>query len=288
VSVATAVTPLRVATSWALDPLALVAIILTGVAYVRAVTCHDALRAAWSRSRTVAFLSGLGVLLVATQSGFATYEVVFTLHVLQHVMIGMIAPLLLIVGAPITLALRITSPDHRRFLHRVLRHPITRAATNPLVGWSLFTGSIALVYLTPVYEASVDSPAVHVWLHGHFLVAGLLFCWPLVGADAAMFRVAYPLRLIMVLLALPFHAFVAVALLGGPDGLAVAAPARLQALGIDPVADVRTGAGLLWVLGDLLAVVLAGAIAVSWMRTTERRASLAERHEASAPPGAAA
>jgi putative membrane protein len=144
------------------------------------------------------------------------------------------------------------------------------------VGWTLFAASIAVVYLTPVYEASVESGVVHAWLHTHFLVVGLLFCWPLVGADAAMFRVPHPFRLLLVLLALPFHAFVAVALLGGPDVLARAGASRVQALGIDPVSDVRTGAGLLWALGDFLAVVLAAAIAVSWMRTTERRALLME------------
>jgi len=279
VPVATAVTPLRVATSWAVDPVSLALIVVAGVVYVVGVARHDARRPRWSRWRTTAFLSGLVVLLIATQSGLATYEVVFTLHVLQHLLIGMLAPLLLILGAPITLALRVASPRGRPSIVGALRHPVTRVATHPLVGWSLFAGSMAVVYLTPVYGASVNSAAIHVWLHAHFFGAGILFFWPLLGADAAMFRVAHPLRLLMVLVALPFHAFVAVALLGGPEGLAGVSPAQVRALGIDPASDVRTGAGLLWALGDLVAVALAGAIAVSWMRTTERRAFLAERGE---------
>jgi putative membrane protein len=269
-------TPLRVATSWTVDPLALAAIAVTGAWYLLAVARHDTHRDKWPRGRTAVFLTGLAMLVVATQSGLATYEPVFTVHVLQHVIIGMAAPILLVAGAPITLALRTAAPPTRRRLARILRHPVTRTLVHPLVGWMLFAGSIAIVYLTPVYEASVRSGAVHAWLHIHFLVAGLLFCWPLLGADAAMFRVAHPFRLLLVLLALPFHAFVAVALLGGPHDLAGASAAQLHALGIDPVNDVRTGAGLLWALGDFLAVVLAAVIAVSWMRATERRAVLME------------
>jgi putative copper resistance protein D len=108
------------------------------------------------------------------------------------------------------------------------------------------------------------------------LLAGLLFCWPLLGADAGLFRYPHPLRLLVVLLALPFHAFVAVALLGGPEELARTSATSVLALGIDPVGDVRTGAALLLAVGDLLAVVFAGAIAVSWMRTVERRAQITD------------
>jgi putative copper resistance protein D len=272
---------MRVMTSWTVDLFALTGVAVAAAVYWIGVARHDAVRPSWPRGRSVAFGLGLACLVVATQSGLATFEPVFTVHVLQHIAIGMVAPVLIVVGAPVTLALRVLAPGHRRTLGRVLRHPATRAVVNPITGFALFAGSLAIVYMTPLYEASVRSGAVHAWLHVHFLVAGLLFCWPLIGADAALFRVPHPLRLLLVLLAVPFHAFVAVALLGGPEDLAGAAPERLRALGVDPVADVRTGAGLLWALGDFLVVVLAGAIAVSWMRTTERRAQLAE---SGAPP----
>jgi cytochrome c oxidase assembly factor CtaG len=275
--VAEAVTPMRVMSSWTVDLFALTAIAVAAAMYLIGVARHDARRHdTWPRGRTLAFVLGLLMLLIATQSGLATFEPVFTVHVVQHLVLGMIAPVLLVLAAPITLALRVLAGPDRRRVGRVLRHPVTRTLFHPVAGWSLFAGSVALVYLTPLYGASVRSSAVHVWLHAHFLLAGLLFCWPLLGVDAALFRVPHPLRLLVVLLALPFHAFVAVALLGGPEELAAAGAARVLALGIDPIEDVRTGAALLWAIGDFLAVVLAGAIAVSWMRTTERRARLAE------------
>src|SRR5262245_33785131 len=142
---------MRVMTSWTVDLFALMGVAIAASCYWIGVARHNASRVPWPRGRTVAFALGMLSLLIATQSGLAKFEPVFTVHVLQHIAIGMVAPVLIVAAAPVTLALRVFSPAHRRGLGHVLRHPVTRALVNPITGFALFAGSLAFVYLTPVY-----------------------------------------------------------------------------------------------------------------------------------------
>src|SRR5256886_10749363 len=138
----------------------------------------------WPVARTITFLSGLAVIMIATESGLAAYDrVLFSLHVVQHILLGMVAPLLLVLGAPITLALQAGSRASQRRILRVLRSTPVRVLTHPLTAWLLFSTSIVTLYFTPLNELSLRNGWFHVATHAYFLLAGGLFLAHVVGLD---------------------------------------------------------------------------------------------------------
>src|SRR4051812_22472120 len=128
----------------------------------------------------------------------------------EHVLIGMVAPLLLALGAPITLALQATDG---RGLRRLLRTRVVRTLTHPLVVWALFGTTLVAVVFSPLLEWSVRHDSVHGLVHAHFLLVGTLFAATLVAIDPIPHPLPHGARLLAVLVAVPFHAFVGVALL---------------------------------------------------------------------------
>lgn len=268
-----------VLTQWSVDPatFALTAVVLGG--YVVGVRRLSAKDVRWPAGRTVAFLAGITVLVVATQSGLAAYDtVLFSVHVTQHLLLGMAAPVLLALGAPVTLALQASSRPVQRTLLRVLHRPLVRGLTHPVAGWALFGGSLFVLYFTPVFEASLRSETVHVLVHLHFVAAGSLFFWPLVGSDPVPRPLPYGARIVAVLLAVPFHAVLGVALLGTDTLLADGFYAEVRPdWAVAPLTDQRTGAGILWGVGDLLGLVVTLVIARRWMAAEERAGRRADR-----------
>jgi putative copper resistance protein D len=273
-------TPARVLLDWQLDPALAAVVLLAGGLYLRGVRTLAARGRAWSRGRTVAFLAGLATMLFATQSGLAAYDTVrFSLHTLQHVLLGMAAPLLLALGAPVTLALQASGRAQQRVLLRVVHSRVLAVATSPFVGWTLFAGTLFGLYFSPLFELSLRNDLVHVAVHLHFLAVGVLFFWPAVGLDPSRRPLPHPARLLYVLVALPFHAFLGLAVrssearpLGGDVYGAVDGVTRASLL-----ADQRLGAGLLWAVGDLLGLVAAAVVVTQWMAADERRQAREDR-----------
>lgn len=234
----------------------------------------------WPRSRTVCFGAGLCILAFATMSGLARYDtVLFSLHTLQHVLLGMVAPLLLALGAPITLALQASRRPMQTVLLRLVHHPVVHALTRPATAWALFGGTLFALYFSPLFDLSLRNPTVHALVHLHFVVVGVLFCWPAVGVDPMRRPLSHPVRLLYVLLAVPFHAFLGLAVLSSsahPLGADVYGHVT-RAWGPTLVADQRTGAGILWALGDLFGLVAGGIIAARWVRFDQRRQAREDR-----------
>lgn len=264
----------RVLLDWRIDaPLGLVVVLGTGL-YLWGVRCLARRGRRWPVGRTAAFVAGMAVVGFATQSGLAGYDTVrFSLHTLQHLLLGMAAPLLLALGAPITLALQASGRAQQRVLLAVVHSRPVAWATHPLVGWAVFAGTLFALYFSPLFELSLRHGTVHAAVHLHFLAAGVLFFWPAVGLDPARRRLSPPARLLYVLVALPFHAFLGLAVrssearpLGGEVYGAVEGVTRA-----DLLADQRLGAGLLWAVGDLLGLAAAAVIVVQWIRAEERR-----------------
>jgi putative membrane protein len=234
----------------------------------------------WPPGRTACFLLALVVILVATQSGLARYDVVrFSLHSVQHILLGMVAPVLLALSAPITLALQASRPRTQRGLARLLHHPVVATVAHPVVAWVVFGGTLFALYFSPLFELSLENRWVHQAVHLHFLAAGCLFAWVAVGVDVLPRRLPHPARLLFVLLAVPFHAFLGLAVLTSAEhplgGDVYGSVVRDWGGGL--VADQRTGAGLLWALGDLMGLVLGGLVLVQWMRADERRQAREDR-----------
>lgn len=220
-------------------------------------------RRRWPVARTAAFVAGAivvaGALVIDGRRSFAA-------HAVQHLLLGMVAPALFALGAPVTLALQATRGSTRRRILRVLHSRPAAIVCHPLLAWTLFGGSMLALYLTPLYRLSLDNVLVHEGVHVHFLVAGSLFFWPVLGVDPLPRRIPHGARLLMVFLTIPFHAVLGIALLGsGP-----LAPEH-------SLADHRAGTGVLWGAGDLVGLVAVLVVTAQWMGHEERQAVREDR-----------
>jgi putative copper resistance protein D len=247
-------------------PVAMVAGLVTG--YLLGVRRLARRGRRWPRARTAAFLAGCGVVAVALVSGVAEYDQsTFSVHVVQHLLLGMLGPLLLALGAPVTLALQAGSRTTKTRLLRILHSPPVMAVTNPFVAWLLFSGSLFVLYFTGLYSASQRNFLVHDLVHTHFLVVGMLFFWPVVGLDPSVWRLHHGARLLYVMLALPVHAFLGIALLSGQTPLFEA----------HTLADQHAGGGILWAVGDLLTLATVAVVLTQWMSHEERESAREDR-----------
>ncbi len=267
-------TPSSLVTEASLDPFSAVLIVGTGALYLIGVRRLGLRGRHWSRARTGAFFGGLVLLAIATQSGLAAYEnSLFSAHAAQHVLIGMAAPLFMALGAPVTLALQACSRSGQVTLLKGLRSRPVRWATQPIVALLLFALSLFVLYLTPIYELSVTNQWVHVAVHGHFLVAGSVFYWAVIGLDPVSWRLPFGVRLGLVLLTIPFHSFLALALMSGTEPIAADHYAAIaQPTAVSAMDDQRMGAGIMWVAGDILGLVVAGVVVIQWMAHEDRAA----------------
>jgi putative copper resistance protein D len=261
-----------------LDPGALVLLVTLAVGYVVGVRRLAARGRRWPRSRGVVFGAGLAVLAVATQSGLAAYEsVLFSAHSAQHVLLGMAAPALLALGAPVTLALQASGRPLHVVLLKVLHSRPARLLAHPVVVWLLFGGTLVALYAGPLLEQSLRSDLVHTAVHLHVVAAGALFCWVAIGVDPTPHRLPSGARVAFVFLAVPVHAVVGLllvstsSLLGG--GWYDERPPPW--LG-DVLADQRTGAGILWAAGEVFGLLLTGIALAQWMRADERAGGRAD------------
>lgn len=222
----------------------------------------------WAPSRLACYLLGVGVIVVATQSGIATADTTsFSAHVIQHLLLGMLAPVLLALGAPVTLALQASSRSTSRRLLRVLHSRVVKTLTHPLTAWALFGGSMFVLYFSGLYAATLRNVGLHDLVHLEFVLVGCLFFWPVVGIDPTPHRLPYGGRIIYVLVALPFHSILGVALI---------TQQRLIAPGIT-LADQQAGAGILWSAGEALGLVAMMVVAYQWMAAEEREAIRLDR-----------
>ncbi|WP_431934083.1 cytochrome c oxidase assembly protein [Micromonospora sp. RP3T] len=214
----------------------------------------------WAHRRTASF--GLGTLLVA--AGLLAPGDDFVGHMWQHLLIGMLAPLALVLGAPVTLLLRTLDRRTARRLVHLLRHPAARVLGHPVTGLLLTAGGLWLLYLTPLYRATLENPLLHTLVQAHFLLSGALFAWSVAGPDPGPHRPRVPVRLVVLGAGVAAHATIAQLLYAG---VLVDVPAT--------GAELRAGATLMYYLGDLAEIALALALLATWRpeRPAGRRAT---------------
>jgi cytochrome c oxidase assembly factor CtaG len=256
----------RVLLGWSLDPLVSVLLVAAALLYLRGRRRLVAGGVAWPAQRTGCFLGGLGALALALLSPIEAYDtVLFSVHVVQHMLLTMVAAPLLALGAPVTLALRATADaGARRRMVRVLHSPPLRVLGHPLVAWVLFTVSLYGLYYSPLFDLSLRNRFVHDLVHLHFLGAGLLFWWPVVGVDPTRWRLPHVARLLFVFLMVPFHAFLGVAIMNSGRLLAPSLASFQRSWGPTPLADQQAGGAILWGAGDLVALGAVLGILVAW------------------------
>nr|BFE79121.1 hypothetical protein GCM10020093_017220 [Planobispora longispora] len=151
----------------------------------------------WSRRREAAFLTGCALLALALGNALPFGEGDFRGHMLQHLLIGMLAPLALVLAAPLTLVLGALPPRRGRRLGRLLRSRTARLLAHPVTALLLTLGGLAALYCTPLYGLAAATPWIHHLVHAHFLLSGYLFAWAIAGPDPAPHRPSVPARLVV-------------------------------------------------------------------------------------------
>jgi cytochrome c oxidase assembly factor CtaG len=264
-----------------LEPLPALAVLVLGGLYLYAVAVLRRRGDAWAVGRTAAFLTGLAVVAAALLSGLAAYDTtLFGAHMVQHMLLAMVAPVFLALGAPVTLALRTLPARPRGWLLALLHSRVAAVLTFPLVPWLLFVASPFALYFTGWYDATLDSRYLHEVLHLHFLAVGSLFFWPLLGVDPVPGRQSYPFRMLLLAATLPFHAFLGVAVMSVPES-GTTLIARDHYLALHPLEQAvfqqEVGGGLLWASGDLVGLLFLAVTLTQWMRSSEREAAREDR-----------
>ena len=218
---------------------------------------------AWSPWHTASWAVGGVLVAVALSPGLATHADGASHHMLQHVLLGMFAPLALVLAAPVTLALgALEAPAGRRVV-AVLRSRPVHLLSHPVAAGTLHTGGLLALYLTPLLALSEQHAILHHAVHVHFLVAGCLFAWSVAGLDPAPGRPGMATRLAVLLAAAAVHAFLAKLLYARAGELPPGAGYG--------VAEVEAAAQLMYYAGDVAEVVLAIAVFAAWYRAGGHR-----------------
>ena len=239
----------------------------------------------WPWGRTVPWLAGCAALIWATSGGPGVYGAVsFSTHMIQHMTLMMVVAPLLVLGGPILLALRALPSRRdggrgiREWILLLVHSPLLRLFANPVVAAVLFAGSLVAFYYTGWFEWSLQTHQGHFVMTVHFLASGYLFFFVLIGIDPGPERPSYPMRLILLLATLAFHAFFGLAIMSQTT---VLAEDWWHALGFTDtdalLADQRVGGGIAWGAGEIPVVLVALAVVRQWVRSDERTAKRLDR-----------
>nr|WP_240509811.1 cytochrome c oxidase assembly protein [Streptomyces malaysiense] len=238
----------------------------------------------WPHHRTLLWSAGVLTVAAVTCTGLNGYGMqMFSAHMVQHMVLSMLSPILLLLGAPITLALRAlpaagrgrTGP--REILVRLVHSRLARVVSSPFFTLPLFIASLYGLYFTPLFDFFMHSWLGHEWMLAHFLMTGLLFFWPIMGVDPAPRRPSHVLRMLELFIGMPFHAFFGIAVMMS-SGLIVGFYAHPPAAWhLDPLADQNTGGGIAWAFSEIPTVLVLLALLVQWAASDRRTADRTDR-----------
>jgi len=276
----------RVLVGFAPDGIGLSVVALGSALYLTGVITMRRRGDRWPVGRTVSWFAGMAVIAWATFGGLGAYSsVLFSLHMVSHMMLSMIAPIFLVLGAPMTLALR-TLPGPRRpgehsprsLLRDALHSKVSAFYTNPIVAAVIFLGTLYAVYFTGLFEAMMRTHSGHAFMELHFLFSGVLFYYVIIGVDPAPRRIGPLARFGVLMLSVPFHAFFSVALMSSD---VIIAESYYQALArpyaTDLAQDQYLGGGIAWAMGEVPLLLVIGAIFIQWFRSDAREAQRSDR-----------
>ncbi|UYO97228.1 bifunctional copper resistance protein CopD/cytochrome c oxidase assembly protein [Microbacterium sp. M28] len=240
----------------------------------------------WPIHRTVFWVLGLLLLVWVTSGALNAYQdYLFSVHMMGHMLLSMAIPLLLVSGAPITLALRaIEKRDDgtrggREWIMWAVHSPFARVVTHPFVAAGIFVGSLWAFYFTDLFRWSMYEHLGHEWMVAHFLISGYLFVMSLIGADPVPYRLPYPGRLITLIAVMALHAFFGIAIMM-QTGLMVSEwfGAMGRTWGPTPLEDQYIGGGIAWSVGEIPTLILAITVAIQWSRNDSKVQRRRDRH----------
>ena len=276
----------RVLFDWRFDLIFGTAAIVMAVLYLAGVRRLRRRGDAWPMGRTLAWLLGCAVLLFTTSSGLGRYmPAMFSMHMIAHMLLSMLVPVLLVLGGPMTLALRALPtagrdepPGPREWLLAALHSRVSRFLTHPIVATVLFVVGFYGLYFGGIFDEAVSNHAAHVLMNVHFLLSGYLFYWVVIGIDPTPRQLPQLGKLAMVFASLPLHAFFGVVLMGMQTVLGEPFYRSLQlSWHTDLLGDQRLGGGIAWAAGEVPLVVVMIALLIQWRRSDQRTAKRLDR-----------
>ncbi|OIJ66867.1 cytochrome c oxidase assembly protein [Streptomyces mangrovisoli] len=269
---------------WSADPFFLVACVLGLALYGFGVLRLRRRGDSWPVARTVSFT--VGVLTIALMMCTALNDygmVMFSVHMVQHMIISMLSPILLLLGAPVTLALRALPvagrgrKGPRELLLAVLHSRYMRIVTHPAFTIPMFIASLYGLYFTPLFDTLMGSRTGHVVMMIHFLAVGVAFFWPIIGVDPGPHRPGHLMRMLELFAGMPFHAFFGIALMMASAPMVKTFEHPPASLGLDALSDQNAAGGIAWAFSEVPSVLVLIALLFQWYASEKRQAKRSDR-----------
>jgi cytochrome c oxidase assembly factor CtaG/putative copper export protein len=239
----------------------------------------------WPLVRTISFVSGMLVLLYVTNGAMNAYqEYLFSVHMVGHMVLSMMVPVLLVPGAPVTLLSRAQAPRKdgswgmREWVLWAVHTPFAWFVSHPLFAGLNFALSLVMFYYTPLFRWATEEHIGHQWMLIHFLITGYLFVQSLMGVDPQPHRTGYPIKLMLLIGTMAFHAFFGLGLMNERSLLlADWFGAMGRTWGDDPLADQAIGGAFAWGVGEIPTIVIALIVVTQWSRSDDRERKRLDR-----------
>ena len=278
-------TPERWLTEWRLDWIWVGVALFGLVAYFLGVARIRRRGDSWQWFRSVNWVIGLVVLTYITSGPPSVYgRILFSAHMVDHMALTMVAPIFLVLGAPVTLALRALpargdgSRGAREWLLVFVHSKFSQLVTHPLFAAANFAGSIILFYYSDLFGFAMRDHVGHELMNLHFLLTGYIFVLSMIGTDPLPRRAPYPMRLLLLLATMGFHAFFGVSIMGGTGLMAADYFGNLgRAWGPSALADQQAGGAVAWGIGEVPTLLVAIGVAIMWSRSDQRETKRVDR-----------
>jgi putative membrane protein len=269
--------------SWDFGLAGIVALVLA-LGYMGAMCLLRARGVVWPTGRLLCWMGGVTTAAAVVSGGMGMLGgQLLSVHMAQHMVLSMLAPILLLLAAPVTLVLRAlpvgrgVSGSPRRALMAVLHGRIAAVVSHPGFTVPLFVGSLYGLYFTPLLDVAMSSHAGHVLMLAHFLLVGLVFFGPILAVDPWPHRASPGMRLLWLLPTVPFHAFFGVALMQAQQPVSTTFATGTAALGMNPLQDQVLAGGIAWGFGEIPILVVVAVVFVQWRRADARMAARLDR-----------
>jgi cytochrome c oxidase assembly factor CtaG/putative copper export protein len=279
----------RILFSYEPDALMIGLLVLAVALYIKGVIVLTKRGDKWPVGRTISFALGISVIDFATSGGLGLYaNFAFSYHMAAHMFLGMIAPIGIVLGAPITLALR-TLPQGRTSTERGVRGSLISALhsrvgrfyTNPLIALAIFDGSLFALYFTSLFGGMMQSHVGHFFMNFHFIMAGTLFFYVVVGIDPNPRKIPHLVKIVILFAAMSIHAFFSVALMSTTTLIDQGYFASLKTPWlVDLLADQNKGGAIGWAMGEIPILLALVATFIQWMRDDSREANRIDKNTA--------
>lgn len=277
----------RYFSQWSIDPLWIAIAVGLSIAYIVAFINLRRRGDRWPVLRLISWLVGMIFLVYVTSAGPRVYgEVQFSAHMIEHMLLVMVVPLPMVLGAPITMLMRGTkartdgSQGVREWVLWLVHTPYLRFFSNPIVAGVNFAGSLVVFYYSGIMYYALDYHLGHELMILHFLGAGYMFGSALIGIDPGVKRPVYPMRLVMLLVTMAFHAFFGISIMSSSVLIAGDWFGNVGAdWGYSAIEDQQLGGGIAWGIGEFPTLFVAIMVAVQWAKSSDREAKRIDRSE---------